>query len=1440
MNILFVNYGDFTTNSLNHIGGFANTLAAGGHSCAVAVPSGKDTSRHYPNPGFLPVTYAEALAPGVFPDGRPADVLHAWTPREGVRRFILEHQRQQPGTRVIIHLEDNEEHLLEAFGHRPVAELRDLPRQMYPFPLVDGLAHPVGWRHLLRLADAATVIVERLREHVPAELPTHVLTPGVDFGLYLPQAPDAAARQALGIGAGERVIVFTGSITFANAEEMTTLYEAVQQLNRGGIRTRLVRTGITHPEFAARLGFDPAPFTIELGFVEKTRLPGLLALADVLVQPGRPNAFNDYRLPSKVPEFLSMGKPVILPATNIGARLKHGREALLLRDGSADEIATACRQVFAQPELAARLGQAAVKFARQHFDLSTNTAGLLRFYDETRSRPARAAWTELAHAGHTELPLVVRQLSQQLGGSPAANTPPSPDELRKRLADIGRAIVQLGYDLEEKAGTVADLERHAAGLEATRAALQADIATVRAHADQHAQDLEGELAKAVGHSRELEKIQAALQNDIALVRAHAAEHARQLETEVQNLLARYHVLSTELEHTNTHRRQLEAALDESARDRRQFESTISALQQDVVEVRAHAAEHARQLEAAMQTLLGRQRDLQTELEHTSTHCRQLESTITTLRQDVVEVRQHAAKHARQLEAANEQLAADLKWLTGEAASRLQNARAVCELAEREVIRLQDALYESEYRVRRLQGTFSWRATAWLRALRRVIVDRVFGPPKPPPPPPRPERPVRFSIADLSLLPPAPTLHHNLDAPRQWPEEARELGIRGWVVSEAGPLTAVRARVGDRTFVGEYGHSRPDVGHHFPHLPGANAAGFRIVATLVPGDENIHLEAQDGHGRWHIFLSHPLGRDRQLHAPGSYAHWVKEFDTLTPETIASLRQQAEALATAPLISVLMPVYNTPERWLVRALESVRAQVYGRWELCVADDASTHSHVRPLLERYAKLDSRIKPVFRETNGHISAASNSALGVAAGAFCALMDHDDELPPHALLCVARLLSAHADAEVVYSDEDKIDEAGFRFDPHFKPDWNPDLLASQNYLSHLTVYRTDTLRAVGGFRVGFEGAQDWDLALRITDHVPAERIHHIPRVLYHWRAIEGSTAMQLQEKDYVVQAARRALEDHFARRQERVALHLTAGHHWHVQRPRPEPAPRVTLVIPTRNRKELLITCVESIFARTAYPNFEILIADNDSDDPELFAFYERRRAAGRFEVLPCPGPFNFSVINNHAVRHARGELVGLLNNDLETMHPEWLDELVAHAVRPEIGCVGAKLYYPDQRIQHAGVITGLGGVAGHPFKGYTRAEPGTAQFRPHLVQNLSAVTAACLVIRKSTYLQAGGLDETGLTVAFNDVDFCLKVQALGYRNLFTPFAELLHHESASRGAEDTPEKIRRFQQEIQVIQSRWGRQLLEDPAYNPNLTLASEDFGLAYPPRTPALVAD
>jgi glycosyltransferase involved in cell wall biosynthesis/2-polyprenyl-3-methyl-5-hydroxy-6-metoxy-1,4-benzoquinol methylase len=566
---------------------------------------------------------------------------------------------------------------------------------------------------------------------------------------------------------------------------------------------------------------------------------------------------------------------------------------------------------------------------------------------------------------------------------------------------------------------------------------------------------------------------------------------------------------------------------------------------------------------------------------------------------------------------------------------------------------------------------------------------------------------------------------------------------------------------------------------------------------------------------------------------SYGDWVAQYDHLGESDRAAIERRVAALPRTPLVSVLMPVFDTPEPLLRRAIDSVLGQLYPHWELCIADDASKRPHVRRVLAEYAARDRRIKVVVREENGHIAVASNSALEVATGDFVALLDHDDELAPHALYLIAEELNAHPDADLLYSDEDKLDLSGERRDPYFKPDWSPDLLLSHNYFCHLGVYRTALVRRLGGFRKGFEGSQDYDLVLRCARETAPARIRHIPHVLYHWRMIQGSTAAETRAKSYAETASLRALREH-----------LAAGSHgadvepgrlpttFHVRWPVPDPAPRVTLVIPTRDGMAVLQRCIESILARTDYPNYEILVVDNQSRDPATLEYFASLRKTERVRILPFDAPFNYSAINNAAVRAAGGSVVALLNNDVEIITPTWLSEMVGLALRPDVGAVGAKLLYPDNRIQHGGVATGIMGVAGHLHRFLPRDAPGYAA-QAQVVTNVSVVTAACLVVRRALYDEVGGLDEKNLAIAFNDVDFCLRLDAAGYRNVWTPFAELYHHESFSRGLEDTPEKQARFAREIQFMERRWGRRLVSDPYYSPNLSLFSERHELAWPPR-------
>jgi GT2 family glycosyltransferase len=564
---------------------------------------------------------------------------------------------------------------------------------------------------------------------------------------------------------------------------------------------------------------------------------------------------------------------------------------------------------------------------------------------------------------------------------------------------------------------------------------------------------------------------------------------------------------------------------------------------------------------------------------------------------------------------------------------------------------------------------------------------------------------------------------------------------------------------------------------------------------------------------------------------SYEDWIEQVEKLSLPTTKQVKENITKLSPKPLISVVMPVFNTDEKYLCACIDSVIAQTYPHWELCIADDASSMPHVRRVLETYEKEDARIKVVYRPENGHISRASNSALEIARGQFVALLDHDDALPDYALYFMALAINASPDAQVLYSDEDKLDQNGERFAPHFKSDWNPDLFFSQNYVSHLGVYRRNLLTHINGFRPGVEGSQDQDLLLRCLPHVRHDQIIHIPRVLYHWRMVEGSTALASGEKSYTTTAGVKALQDYFQIVNPLVTVEAAKlPNTYRVRWPLPESAPLVSLLIPTRDRRALTETCVRSIIDRSTYTNYEILILDNGSVESETLDFFEQiQKEDRRVRVLRYDHPFNYSAINNFGVLHAHGDVIGLVNNDIEVISAEWLTEMLSHALRPDIGCVGAKLYYSNDTLQHGGVILGIGGVANHSHKNFERDSAGYFG-RLFNYQNYSAVTAACLLVRREVYDQVGGLDEVNLAIAFNDVDFCLKVREAGYRNLWTPYAELYHYESISRGVEDTPEKQTRFRGEVEFMKNKWSTVLDFDPFYNINLTKSREDFSIAW----------
>jgi len=567
------------------------------------------------------------------------------------------------------------------------------------------------------------------------------------------------------------------------------------------------------------------------------------------------------------------------------------------------------------------------------------------------------------------------------------------------------------------------------------------------------------------------------------------------------------------------------------------------------------------------------------------------------------------------------------------------------------------------------------------------------------------------------------------------------------------------------------------------------------------------------------------------AKSEYERWIGLYDSITEDDKQQMRRMSKNFADRPLISVVMPTYNTPENLLREAIESVLAQTYENWELCIADDCSTDKNVREVLEEFSKKDKRIKVVYRKENGHISKASNSALEIASGEWVALLDHDDLLAPHALFCIVEAINKNPDAKLLYSDEDKVNQKGERCDPYFKCDWNYELFLSHNLITHLGVYHHDTIKKINGFCSEFDGAQDYDLALRFVSSIDSKEIIHIPHVLYHWRVMPGSTAMSADEKPYAMTAGERAVND-FLKIKNVDATADLIGFGYRVRYALPANSPLVSIIIPTRNGKDLVKTCIDSIETRTVYKNYEIILVDNGSDEQDAIEYFNELDKKKHIRVIRDDRPFNYSALVNNAVEYAKGSVLVLLNNDIEVISLDWLEELTGLALQPGVGAVGAKLLYPDDSLQHGGVILGLGGLAAHAHWKFPRSSPGYVG-RAALRSNFTAVSAACLAVKKEHYTAVDGLDEKSLAVAYNDVDFCLKLYEKGLRNIWTPFAEMYHYESATRGYEDTPEKKKRFQKEKDFMLLKWDDIIRNDPAYSPNLTLDRSDFSLAFPPR-------
>lgn len=545
----------------------------------------------------------------------------------------------------------------------------------------------------------------------------------------------------------------------------------------------------------------------------------------------------------------------------------------------------------------------------------------------------------------------------------------------------------------------------------------------------------------------------------------------------------------------------------------------------------------------------------------------------------------------------------------------------------------------------------------------------------------------------------------------------------------------------------------------------------------------------------------------------YSIWIKKH-TLSKKEIKKQQIDSLSFKYKPKISIITPVYNPPLKYLILCLESVIKQSYQNWELCLADDCSTNPEIKKILNTYVKKDHRIKVIYRSHNGHISQASNSALKIATGEFIALLDHDDELAPQALYQIVKLLNVKPNADLIYSDEDKLEINGIHTEPSFKPDWSPEMFLSTNYLCHLTLIRKSLVNKINGFTKGLEGSQDYDLFLRITEIT--QNIFHIPDILYHWRKIPGSTAAVYSTKNYANQASIKSLKNHIQRTKTKATVinGIKQGTFRIIYQ---ISTPLISIIIPNKDNVNYLQKCIESIIQKSTYKNYEIIIIDTGSLNSKTFNYYQKLKSNSKIKLLNWDKEFNFSQVNNFAVKKSAGDYLLFLNNDTEIITPDWIESMLQLAQKKEIGAVGCKLIFKNDDIQHAGVFLGVGGIANHNFYRLPDkiSQPFPLLNSKDMIRNFTAVTGACLLINKEKFLSADGFN-TNFKIAYNDIDLCLRLNQLGYRNVYTPFTKLYHYQSVSISKNRDQSQ---FKKEQELMTTRWGNIIKNDPFYNPNL---------------------
>lgn len=598
---------------------------------------------------------------------------------------------------------------------------------------------------------------------------------------------------------------------------------------------------------------------------------------------------------------------------------------------------------------------------------------------------------------------------------------------------------------------------------------------------------------------------------------------------------------------------------------------------------------------------------------------------------------------------------------------------------------------------------------------------------------------------------------------------------------------------------------------------------RMTTPAMVGDD-LRLLFRKGPGAWKERLVRRYETDENKYMRWLSKHrtrWLEEAEALEEKKLTYRRNGL--VKAFPTVSIVVPLYNTPMKFYKQMVDCCLDQVYENWQLCLADGSTDGVDRRSCLPE----DSRICYRKLSENMGISGNTNEALALAEGQWIALMDHDDILEPSALAeLIDRAVSTGAD--MIYSDEDKVSlDRKHYYEPHFKSDYNPDLLRSNNYICHLLMVKRELVAKIGGFRKEFDGAQDYDFILRCAEK--AEKIEHLPRILYHWRVHPLSTAENFDSKTYAIEAGRRAIGEHMKRTGLMGTVERTERPGYYRVRYGVKGRPKISIIIPNRDEADTLRTCIESIRAKTDWPNYEIIVVENNSTTGEIREYYQELEKLPEVKVITWHNEFNYSAINNFGVSHSTGDYVVLLNNDTEIITPDWLGEMAGICSRPEVGIVGAKLFYPDDTIQHAGVVMKLAGCCGHVFYGAEKENPGSYA-RAVVIQDLSAVTAACLMCRREVWDRLGGLT-TDFQVAYNDVDFCLRVRKAGFLVVFTPYAQAYHYESRTRGYEEGSEKQARFLREQNLLKERFPEyQEQGDPYYNPNLTLVAPDFSGQY----------